>query len=74
MSVRAQTRPAVAASRAREAASALFAGVFNTAVALGALTGGRLADGPGLTVVLVTGAVLALPAAVGDAKGAATPR
>ncbi|MER6568457.1 MFS transporter permease [Streptomyces sp. NPDC001093] len=48
--------------------------MFNTAVALGALTGGRLADGPGLTVVLVTGAVLALPAAVGDTKGAATPR
>ncbi|MFI2200942.1 hypothetical protein ACH47Z_09230 [Streptomyces sp. NPDC020192] len=59
-------------SGVREVAGALCAGVFDTAVALGALVGGRLADGPGLTAVLGTGAVLALPAAVADMRGAAT--
>jgi predicted MFS family arabinose efflux permease len=72
VSVSAQNRLVAAAPQAREAASALFAGVFNTAIALGALTGGRLADGPGLTAVLVTGAGLALLAAAVDTARAAT--
>ncbi|OLZ65724.1 MFS transporter [Streptomyces sp. IMTB 2501] len=57
---------------APEAVSALFAGVFNAAIALGAFLGGRLSDGPGLTAVLVTGAVLALLAAAVETRGAAT--
>ncbi|MEV6752052.1 MFS transporter [Streptomyces sp. NPDC051214] len=48
-----------AAPRAREAASALFAGVFNAAIALGALTGGLVADGLGTTDVLWLGGGLA---------------
>ncbi|WP_216725834.1 hypothetical protein [Streptomyces sp. NRRL S-31] len=55
--------------------SALFAGVFDAAIALGVPAGGRLADGPGPAAVLVTGAPLAplapLAAAV-DTAGAAT--
>ncbi|KOT75747.1 hypothetical protein ADK47_21230, partial [Streptomyces rimosus subsp. rimosus] len=41
--------------RAREAASALFVGVFNAAIALGAFGGGRAVDGGGLTGVLWLG-------------------
>ncbi|MEV0320350.1 MFS transporter [Streptomyces sp. NPDC050658] len=44
----------------REAASALFAAVFNAAIALGALTGGLVADGLGATDVLWLGGGLAL--------------
>ncbi|MEU2059357.1 MFS transporter [Streptomyces sp. NPDC013455] len=70
VSVSAQNLLSAAAPQAPEAVSALFAGVFNTAIALGALAGGRLADGPGLTAVLVTGASLALLAAlVGGRRG-----
>ncbi|MFD0552705.1 MFS transporter [Streptomyces rectiviolaceus] len=63
-----------AAPRAREAASALFAGVFNAAIALGALTGGLVADGFGTTDVLWLGGGLAALAllVVGCAKGADT--
>ncbi|MER5430524.1 MFS transporter [Streptomyces sp. NPDC002588] len=45
---------------AREAASALVAGVFNTAIALGAFAGGRGADALGPTAVLALAAALAL--------------
>ncbi|QIJ62695.1 MFS transporter [Streptomyces sp. JB150] len=73
VSVTAQTWLSAAAPGAREAASALFAGVFNGAIAFGAFLGGRVADGPGATAVLVLGAVPALlaAAAAGYARGAA---
>ncbi|WP_425588469.1 hypothetical protein [Streptomyces venetus] len=51
-----------AAPGAREAGSALFASVFNAAIALGAFTGGRTADGLGATAVLCVGGGLALTA------------
>ncbi|WP_369389206.1 MFS transporter [Streptomyces sp. CG1] len=72
VSVSAQRALSAAAPELPEAVSALFAGVFNAAIALGAFLGGRLADGPGLTAVLVTGAVLALLAAALETRGAAT--
>ncbi|MFD9910218.1 MFS transporter, partial [Streptomyces sp. NPDC059063] len=49
VSVSSQNWVMAAAPHAREAASALFAGVFNVAIALGALVGGRVADGVGVT-------------------------
>ncbi|SOR81798.1 MULTISPECIES: MFS transporter [Streptomyces] len=67
VSVSAQNWLSAAAPRAREAGSALFAGVFNTGIALGAFTGGRVADALGPTAVLCVGgglALLALPAVV----------
>ncbi|MFF9620234.1 MFS transporter [Streptomyces griseosporeus] len=60
VSVSAQNLLSGAAPRAREAGSALFAGVFNTAIALGALLGGRTADSGGPAAVLVLGGALAL--------------
>ncbi|MEX3099843.1 MFS transporter [Streptomyces sp. ST1020] len=63
VSVSAQTWLTSAVPHAREAASALFAGVFNSAIALGAFTGGRTADAYGPTAVLYLGAALALLAA-----------
>jgi predicted MFS family arabinose efflux permease len=77
VSVSAQNWLSAAAPQAREAASGLFAGVFNTAIALGAFTGGRVADALGLPQVLGLGAalaLLALPAVAhaGHAKEAAT--
>ncbi|MFJ4279077.1 MFS transporter [Streptomyces massasporeus] len=60
VSVGAQSLLSAAAPRAREAGSALFAGVFNTAIALGAFTGGRTADGLGPVAVLAVGGGLAL--------------
>ncbi|MFD4632879.1 MFS transporter [Streptomyces sp. NPDC058284] len=74
VSVSAQNWVMAAAPHAREAASALFAGVFNVAIALGAFAGGRVADGHGAGAVLWLGggfAGLAL-VAVACAKGAAT--
>ncbi|MFD0393498.1 MFS transporter [Streptomyces nogalater] len=59
VSVSGQRALTAAAPEAPEAASALFAGVFNAAIALGALVGGRLADGPGPTAALLAGGVLA---------------
>ncbi|MET9758025.1 MFS transporter [Streptomyces sp. NPDC006372] len=67
VSVSSQNWLSAAAPGAREAGSALFAGVFNTAIALGAFTGGRTADGLGATAVLCVGgglALVALPAVV----------
>lgn len=49
---------------AREAAAALFAGVFNAAIAVGALTGGLAADAVGTSGVLSLGAVFAAGAAL----------
>lgn len=49
---------------AREAASALFVGVFNVAISLGALLGGRAADGIGVSSVMWFGGVLAVLALV----------
>jgi predicted MFS family arabinose efflux permease len=74
VSVAAQHWIMAAAPRAREAASALFAGVFNAAIALGALTGGLVADGLGTTDVLWLGGGLATIAllVVAYAKGAGT--
>nr|WP_246546023.1 hypothetical protein [Streptomyces luteogriseus] len=63
VSVSAQSLLSAAAPRAREAGSALFAGVFNTAIAQGAFTGGRTEDGP--VAVLAVGGGLTLPAAPG---------
>ncbi|GGV32677.1 MFS transporter [Streptomyces longisporoflavus] len=72
VSVSTQQWITAAAPRARDAASALFAAVFNAAIALGALTGGLVADGFGTTEVLWLGAGLAAAAlvVVGCAKGA----
>jgi predicted MFS family arabinose efflux permease len=69
VSVTAQTWMTVAAPDAREAASSLFAGVFNGAIALGAVGGGLVVDGFGPTAVLVWGAVLVLAALVAMALG-----
>ncbi|EPH41896.1 putative Transcription regulatory protein OpdE [Streptomyces aurantiacus JA 4570] len=72
VSVSSQNWVMAAAPRAREAASALFAGVFNAAIALGALAGGRVADGIGVTDVLWVGgglAVLALGVVVLAGRG-----
>ncbi|QCX76638.1 Purine ribonucleoside efflux pump NepI [Streptomyces sp. YIM 121038] len=60
VSVSSQNWVMAAAPQAREAASALFAGIFNTAIALGALLGGRVADGLGATDVLWLGGGLAV--------------
>ncbi|QKV92571.1 MFS transporter [Streptomyces sp. NA02950] len=60
VSVTSQTWVLHAAPDAREAASALFVGVFNVAIALGALLGGRVADGAGPTGVMWCGGALAV--------------
>ncbi|WJV44919.1 hypothetical protein [Streptomyces flavofungini] len=56
-----------------EAATALNTSVFNLAIALGALFGGLVADHIGLSGVLLTGAVLAVPTslAMWSARGRA---
>lgn len=64
VSVTAQTWLQAAAPESREAASALFVGVFNAAIALGAWTGGLLADHAGLTPLLCAAGALALAAAL----------
>ncbi|WP_020496194.1 MFS transporter [Sciscionella marina] len=60
VSVTAQTWLPASAPQARELASALFVGVFNAAIAAGALLGGLLVDSAGLTVLLLTGGSLAV--------------
>ncbi|NSC23977.1 MFS transporter [Streptomyces albus subsp. chlorinus] len=62
VSVSSQNWVLAAAPAAREPASALFASVFNAAIALGALVGGRVVDASGLRTVLWAGAALALAA------------
>ncbi len=69
VSVAAQTWMMVAAPEARETASSLFAGVFNGAIALGAVGGGLVVDGFGPTAVLVWGAALAAAALLAVATG-----
>jgi predicted MFS family arabinose efflux permease len=71
VSVSAQTWMTAAAPDARETASSLFAGVFNGAIALGALCGGLVVDGFGPTAVLVWGGALAAAALAAVALGRA---
>ncbi|MER0245356.1 MFS transporter [Streptomyces sp. HSW2009] len=60
VSVSAQSWMFRAAPAAREVGSALFVSVFNLAIALGALLGGRAADGIAVSSVLWFGGVLAV--------------
>ncbi|GAA4030730.1 MFS transporter [Allokutzneria multivorans] len=62
VSVASQSWMMASAPQAPEAASALFAGVFNAAIALGALTGGLVADTVGTTAVMWLGGVFAAAA------------
>ncbi|UKY51407.1 MFS transporter [Streptomyces inhibens] len=64
VSVSTQTWLMAAAPGAREAVSALFVAVFNGAIALGALVGGRAADGWGAAGVMWLGGALAVGALV----------
>lgn len=73
VSVSTQTWLLRSAPHDREAVSAIFTGVFNGAIALGALTGGLAADGLGVRAGMWLAAALALlsgaVAAVGRAPG-----
>ncbi|TQM04359.1 MFS transporter [Pseudonocardia kunmingensis] len=69
VSVAAQNWMMAAAPQARESVSSLFAGVFNGAIALGALGGGLVVDGFGPPAVLVWAVVLAIGALVALALG-----
>ncbi|CAM5252358.1 Integral membrane transport protein OS=Streptomyces glaucescens OX=1907 GN=SGLAU_05185 PE=4 SV=1 [Streptomyces glaucescens] len=71
VSVSTQTWLLAAAPEAREAASALFVGVFNGSIALGAFAGGLAADGPGVAAVMYLGAALAAGAVAMAALGRA---
>ncbi|WP_372409488.1 MFS transporter [Streptomyces luteireticuli] len=64
VSVSTQTWLTQAAPQAREAASALFVAVFNVAISLGALLGGRAVDAVSLSGALWLGGLLAVAAAV----------
>ncbi|MFD4998121.1 MFS transporter [Streptomyces buecherae] len=64
VSVSAQAWMLRAAPQAREVGSALFVSVFNLAISLGALLGGRAADGVALSSVLWLGGALAALALV----------
>ncbi|WP_436778310.1 MFS transporter [Yinghuangia sp. YIM S09857] len=64
VSVSVQTWLLDAVPRSREAASALLVAVFNTAIALGALAGGRAADGLGTASVMYLAGGLAAAAAI----------
>lgn len=59
VSVTTQTWVLRAAPQAREAASALFVGAFNMAIALGALLGGQVADRTTVSAVMWCGGALA---------------
>ncbi|PNE16700.1 MFS transporter [Amycolatopsis sp. BJA-103] len=59
VSVAAQAWMLMAAPEAREATSGLFAGVFNAAIAVGALVGGLATDAAGTTAVMWLGGVFA---------------
>ncbi|MFF0739546.1 MFS transporter [Streptomyces sp. NPDC004111] len=71
VSVSTQSWLLAAAPEAGEGASALFVGVFNGAIALGALAGGLVADGAGVTAVLWLAAALAGAALVAAGAGRA---
>ncbi|MBF6328156.1 MFS transporter [Nocardia transvalensis] len=78
VSVSTQNWTLAAAPDDREAASAILVGVFNGAIALGALVGGRAVDAVGVRAPLWLGVVLAVAAtivaAVGRAPAAAGPK
>ncbi|WP_039795042.1 MFS transporter [Amycolatopsis alba] len=59
VSVAAQSWMLMAAPEDREATSGLFAGVFNAAIAVGALAGGLATDAAGTTAVMWLGGVFA---------------
>ncbi|MGW4093849.1 MFS transporter [Nocardia sp. NPDC004750] len=69
VSVSTQSWVFTAAPQAKEGASALFAGVFNAAIALGSLTGGLAADAIGLAAALWLGGALAISAVFVAALG-----
>ncbi|MFF1905665.1 MFS transporter [Kitasatospora sp. NPDC058218] len=71
VSVCAQTWLTRAAPQAREGAASLFVAVFNAAIALGALAGGRIVDGLGPAAVMWLGGALATAAPLVAALGAA---
>ncbi|MFR9767225.1 MFS transporter [Nocardia sp. SC052] len=62
VSVSTQSWVFAAAPQAKEGASALFAGVFNAAIALGSLIGGLAADAIGVAAAMWLGGTLALMA------------
>jgi predicted MFS family arabinose efflux permease len=64
VSVSTQNWLLAAAPHAREAASALFVAVFNIAISLGALLGGRAVDAASPTAAFLLGTALALAALV----------
>ncbi|MCF2527272.1 MFS transporter [Yinghuangia sp. KLBMP8922] len=74
VSVGVQSWLLAAVPQAREAASALLVGVFNTAIALGAFTGGRAADGLGTSSVMYIGGAAATAAAIVLAATRRRPR
>ncbi|MGK8490248.1 MFS transporter [Nocardia asiatica] len=74
VSVSTQVWVFAASPRAKEGASALFAGVFNAAIALGSLIGGLAADGMGLAAALWLGGALALVAVLVVAFGTGIDR
>ncbi|MEV6908409.1 MFS transporter [Amycolatopsis sp. NPDC051071] len=78
VSVASQAWLLMAAPEAREATSALFAGVFNAAIALGALAGGLAANAAGTTSVLWLGGIFAAGAVLvltgGNRKGLTNAR
>ncbi|MFJ8210375.1 MFS transporter [Streptomyces sp. NPDC096033] len=69
VSVSTQTWLLASAPQAREGVSALFVGVFNGAIALGALLGGLTADGIDVTAVMWLGGGLAAAALLVTALG-----
>ncbi|MFB8274261.1 MFS transporter [Nocardia colli] len=71
VSVTTQNWAFAAAPHAREAASSLNACVFNAAIALGALAGGRMADAFGVTSAMWLGGALVIAALLIAAAGRA---
>lgn len=71
VSVSTQTWAMLSVPDQRDAASSLLVGVFNGAIALGALTGGLAADGFGTTAAMWLGGVLAGAALLTAAFGSA---
>ncbi|MGW8377517.1 MFS transporter [Streptomyces sp. ODS28] len=71
VSVSTQTWVLASAPEAREAASSLFVGIFNGAIALGALVGGQAADGAGITSAMWLGGGLAVLALIATLTGRA---
>lgn len=74
VSVSTQSWVFAASPQHREGASALFAGVFNAAIALGSLIGGLAADGIGLAAALWLGGALAGVAVLVASFGTVAPR